>query len=265
MDMGNTGALSWQPLVDAGLAQVIGFEPVEEECRHLCAKALGHQRFLPYAIGDGSRRRLHLTRFPPCTSVFEPNRPFLDLFQDLPSLFEITGAAEVQTRRLDDIEELRETGCDYLKLDIQGAERMALENAARILSGTLMVEIEINLTPLYAGSPRAGELDALLRKAGFMLWRYIGSGGRTLKPLPARPGSGEFMSQTLWCETVYARDYTRPESLDAGQWIRFAMLAHALHGAADLALLALSRADGLLGTGYATEYARRVAAAREAS
>lgn len=255
MDIGETGALPWQPLVDKGLAQVIGFEPVEAECRRLNDKALAHQRFIPCAIGDGGTHRLRVTQYPACSSIFEPNLPFLSLFQDLEGLFRVTGELDVATRRLDDVAELREAGCDYLKLDIQGAETAALRGGASVLSRTLMVETELILTPMYRAAPRPGELDGALRALGFMPWRYLGSGGRTLQPLQMSVGSADFLSQALWGDLVYVRDYTRADALDAAQWLKLAMLAHTLYAALDLAHLALRRADALLGTSHAVRYA----------
>jgi FkbM family methyltransferase len=261
MDIGETGSLAWQPLVDAGLARVIGFEPVEAECRRLNDKALAHQRFIPCAIGDGGTHRLRVTRYSACTSIFEPNRSFLSLFQDLEELFEVTGEFEVATRRLDDVAELRESGCDHLKLDIQGAETSALQGGTAALSRTLTIETELILTPMYRGAPRPGELDGAFRALGFMPWRYLGSGGRTLKPLQMGVGSADFLIQTLWGDAVYVRDYTRPDALDVTQWLKLAMLAHTLYEAFDLAHLALRRADALLGTSHAARYAARAAEA----
>ena len=133
MDVGQDHV--WQPLVDEGLAQVVGFEPVAAECEKLNANAASVMRYLPYAIGDGTERTLHITNYSACTSLYEPNAPFLALFQDLPSLMEVRETLRLPTHRLDDIVELREHGCDYLKLDIQGAGRDALAHAEQAHAG----------------------------------------------------------------------------------------------------------------------------------
>lgn len=260
MDLGQTGALPWQPLVDAGLAQVIGFEPVEAECQRLNRMNLAHHRFLPFAIGDGATHRLYMTQFPACTSIFEPNWPFLELFQELAPLFDLRDTFDLTTQRLDDITELREAGCDYLKLDIQCAETAALQGGRAVLARTMMIQTEITLAPMYQGAPKPGELDNALRCLGFMPWRYLGYGGRTLKPLRAEGEPPEYLSQTLWGDAVYVRDYTRGDSFDASQWTKLAMLAHALYGATDLAHLALRCADALLGSDHAARYATLAAA-----
>ncbi len=265
MDIGSDPL--WQPLADEGLARVIGFEPVAAECDKLNAMAEGPMRFLPYAVGDGAERTLHITRFSACTSLYEPNMPFLELFQDLAPLMEVLGTQRVRTLRMDDIEELREHGCDFLKLDIQGAERDTLANAARLLEQTMFVHTEVSLTPLYRDAPTIGEIDTLLRANGFIVHRFLTSGGRTLQPgsFPSSPPA--FMSQVLWADVVYVKDFTDAASQSPERWIRLAVIAHALYDAWDLAWLALSHADRLSGTKLASRYrdAGEIAARRAAT
>jgi len=43
----------YQRLLDAGACNLIGFEPVVEECEKLNRAAQPGRIFLPYAIGDG--------------------------------------------------------------------------------------------------------------------------------------------------------------------------------------------------------------------
>ena len=252
MDLGN--APRWQRLLDAGAARVLGFEPVEAECARLNASAAPGHRYLPYAIGDGTRRTLHVTRFPACTSLYAPNASFLELFQDLAPLFEVVSSESVATRRLDDIDELRETGCDFMKLDIQGAEVDALEHATRLLATTLVVETEVIFTPMYAGQPGLGDIDRVLRRNGFIIHRHLGNGGRTLKPMLAHGGPGAYLSQQLWCDMVYVKDFTRAASLPTESWIKFAMLMHEVFDAFDLAHLALVHADRRAGSALAARY-----------
>jgi len=261
MDIGHEAV--WQPLADAGLARVVGFEPVAAECEKLNATAPPGMRYLPYAIGDGSERPLYVTRYSACTSLYEPNPPFLSLFQDLGDLFEVLETPRVLTQRLDDVPELAADGCDFLKLDIQGAEGDALAHATRMLRQTQVVHTEVCFVPLYRQAPMIGEIDSLLRRNGFMTLQMIGGGGRTLKPdafTTAQPG---FMSQILWCDMVYVKDYTDPATQTAEAWIRFAVIVHELYRARDLAWIALSHADQLAGTDLAVRYRNAFEAAAQ--
>lgn len=261
MDIGHDTV--WQPLADAGLAQVVGFEPVAAECEKLNANAIPGMRFLPYAIGDGTERPLYVTRYSACTSLYEPNRPFLALFQDLPDLFEVVETPRVVTRRMDDIVELADSGCDFLKLDIQGGEREALAHAGRLLERTQVVHTEVCFAPLYRQAPMIGEIDALLRANGFMTLQMVGGGGRTLKPDAFAAAQGGFMSQILWCDMVYVKDYTDPVTQTADDWIRLAVIVHELYRARDLAWIALSHADRLAGTQHAVSYRNAYEAAAQ--
>lgn len=264
MDIGHDAV--WQPLADAGLAQVVGFEPVATECEKLNATAAPGMRFLPYAIGDGTERPLYVTRYSACTSLYEPNRPFLALFQELADLFDVVETPRVLTRRMDDIPELADSGCDFLKLDIQGGERDALAHAGRLLERIQAVHTEVCFAPLYRQAPMIGEIDTLLRANGFITLQMIGGGGRTLKPEGFTAAQGGFMSQILWCDMVYVKDYTDPVTQTADDWIRFAVIVHELYRARDLAWIALSHADRLAGTQLAASYRNAYeAAARRAA
>lgn len=87
----------------------------------------------------------------------------------------IVSRTKVQTRRLDDV--LRETrlpGPYFLKLDVQGAERLVLDGAQAALSGSVVgVELEMSLTALYDGQPTADELHEFLRSKSFRCWDIL--------------------------------------------------------------------------------------------
>jgi hypothetical protein len=58
---------------------------------------------LPYAIGDGTRRRLHVCNHPMTSSLYQPNTPLLAAFDDLEEIVRVVREMAVDTRRLDDI------------------------------------------------------------------------------------------------------------------------------------------------------------------
>src|SRR5262249_27020777 len=57
-------SVAYRPLIGAGLARVVGFEPAPGECERLNSMGLPNHRFLPYFIGDGTRRKFHLCNYP---------------------------------------------------------------------------------------------------------------------------------------------------------------------------------------------------------
>src|SRR5581483_8890289 len=87
IDIVDVGAMAeggdrYDALVAAGLARVTGFEPNAENLRALAARS-GPYRYLPHVIGSGAEATLHVTRYPGCTSLFEPDPAVIDLFSTI--------------------------------------------------------------------------------------------------------------------------------------------------------------------------------------
>src|SRR5690606_18541187 len=93
-------------LVSRGAVSVVGFEPAQSECDRLNALHAPRHRFLPYYIGDGTRRTFHVTNQPTTCSLYEPNTPLLEKFQNLAELVTPVSTEMVQTHRLDDLLDL---------------------------------------------------------------------------------------------------------------------------------------------------------------
>lgn len=76
----------------------------------------------------------------------------------------------VATVRLDDDAgaEIAAASAPYLKLDVQGAELMALAGAASSLERVVAIEAELSLVELYEGAPRLPDMFAHLEPLGFV-------------------------------------------------------------------------------------------------
>lgn len=85
------------------------------------------------------------------------------------------GSHKVPLRRLDDV--IGQFGLSapiYLKIDVQGAEKLVLAGATKALTDIIMgVQLEMSLTELYEGQALARELDGILTRAGFYLWDMV--------------------------------------------------------------------------------------------
>ena len=80
----------------------------------------------------------------------------------------------------------------YLKLDVQGFERQVLSGAEATLSRVRVLQVEMSLTPLYAGAASFGELHALIEARGLVLF--------ALEPGFARRDSGRLLQvDGLYC------------------------------------------------------------------
>lgn len=81
---------------------------------------------------------------------------------------------KLKTKRFDTIaKELVEEGMvnmnnyDFLNIDLQGAELLALQGMGRYIRGFKWAYIEVNKDELYRGCPMVEEIDAYLEKYGF--------------------------------------------------------------------------------------------------
>lgn len=241
----------YQPLIDADMAEIVGFEPVAAELDKLRATAKAGMTFLPHAIGDGTTRPFYISAHPMCSSLLPPDMELCGHFDSLSELMRTARTTEVQTRRLDDIPEVLQT--DFLKLDIQGAELLALEGATRVLNSTLMMQTEVEFIPLYQDQPLFSDIDAFMRKQGFILHCLTGAGSRPF--LPMRHGkSDSSYPQWIWSDAIYIRDFRKLDLLNADQLLKLAILADIVTASWDLALKCLILHDRKSDTKLAQAY-----------
>jgi len=247
------GQERWQTLIDRGLATLLGFEPQADECARCNAESRQGCHFLPEALGDGAVWPFYQCKFPATSSVFEPNHDFIRQFNGLSDLMEVVEKSEMQTRRLDDIEEARDT--DFLKLDIQGAELMLLENAIETLKHVSIIQTEISFVPLYIDQPLFADIDHFLRGQGFMLHTLLGFGSRTLQPTLINNDPFAGLNQVLWSDVVYVKPFDNlVKGAAPATLLKRAILFHTLFGSYDFATRALHEYDRFAQTTLTAAY-----------
>ena len=247
----------WMNLArNEGLAEVIGFEPVEEECARLNAaheSLQGVIRYLPFAIGDGASHSLRVTNIPMTSSLYEPHNETIDLFWNLGELMRVEKRVDVETKRLDDL--LTLTGAvDFIKLDIQGSELMALENATSTLTTVGVVQCEVEFVELYQDQPLFADVDKFLRSQGFCFLKFAYLMGRPYKPLFSNGNPNNGISQTLWGDAIYVKDFRQRHLHDSRVLRSTAFVLHQMYGAYDLAHLFIEELDRRDGTSLASDY-----------
>ncbi len=230
----------------AGRTTLTGFEPHKEECDKVNALKTPGVRFLPYCLGDGSKRTFHVTKARYTSSLYPPNTALLNAFSKLEEITEMERTEEVTTVRLDDIAEITEA--HYLKIDVQGATLDVLRGAERLLKTTLVIYAEVEFVEMYRGQPLFAEVDAFLRERGFMFHFFEGWGGRPFAPSLSVKKPGEPFRQQLWADAVYVRDFTRFHELRPDQLLALATMVHDAFGSLDLASVALNHFDRKRGT-----------------
>lgn len=194
----------YAPLLLAGVCEVIGFEPDQPECervRQLYASRGWPARFHPVFVGDGAVRPFHITNWGQTASLYPPNEELLGRYENLLSLTSLQKVIEVQTHRLDDLVE----ECDFLKMDVQGAELDVLRNARSILKRALIVWLEVEFLPLYRGQPLFSDVDAFLRQQGFQFLAFDYFGTRRLQ-VTSTSGRANTRIQQLWADAIYIAD-----------------------------------------------------------
>lgn len=234
----------WVLWAQEGCAEVLGFEALQKECDHLNLKAqqFGEAiRYLPWALGDGLKHTLHITNAPMNSSLFPPARSTVDLFPALGELMQVEQQLQVQTHRLDDIQDA--AGADFLKLDVQGAELMILEHACECLSSVSVIQCEVEFVELYQGQPLMADVDAFLRSQGFCFLRFSYTMGRAFKPFQQVNDIHAAISQMLWGDAIYVRDFRRIHEWSDRSLRAAAFVLHEGYRAFDLVLFILKELD----------------------
>jgi FkbM family methyltransferase len=245
----------YAPLLRTVSCEVVGFEPIAAELEKLNALHRGQRRFLPYVIGDGSPQIFHECSHPMTSSLLEPDSDLVARFQNLEELMRVTKRYPVETKRLDDIAEVK--GADFLKVDVQGGELLVLQGAVQTLKEVLVVQTEIEFVALYKKQPLFADIDSFLRQHGFQIHR-IWTSGRTFKPLIHKKDPDAMASQLLWGEAVYVRDFMTFDRLIPLALLKLAVILHENYRSFDIAALALEMHDRQTGSRLQTAYLQKL-------
>ena len=246
----------YQSLVDAGRARIIGFEPDAKECEKLNRTYGEPHRFFPFFAGDGNPAVFHETNWALTGSLYEPNTPLLEKFNNLAEVVSPVAAHAIETKRIDDIPGVG--NIDFIKIDVQGAELVVLRNALKALSGALLIQAEVEFVELYRGQPMFADVDSFLRSQGFQFHAFNGFSGRAFKPLIANNDPNAGVRQVLWSDALYVRDWMRLPALDELKLMKYAVLAHDVLQSCDLAHVVLTALDGKTGGDFAPRYLERL-------
>jgi FkbM family methyltransferase len=232
------GEPPYKRMLDAGLCEVVGFEPQPQGLQRATAMAGPRERYLPYAVGDGTPHTLYICSNEGMGSLKVPNSEHLALFNLFPEWGTVTARAPISTKRLDDITEIAHM--DFLKMDVQGSELDVLTHGRNKLAETVAVQSEVSFITLYEGQPSFGEIDLMLRGLGFIPHCFAAIKIWPLAPtiVSGQPNRG--LRQLLEADLVYVRDFTRARNMSADQWKHLALIGHHCYGSVDLAARCLS-------------------------
>jgi hypothetical protein len=254
------GGEPYAPLMKRAMARVIGFDANEGDCAALNDRAAGRHVYLPYVVGDGTVRTFHICRDVAGSSLCEPDRERIMLFQELDSVAEVVERRSVETRRLDDVAEA--ANADFLRIDAPGAAIAVLAGAQRLVAELIVVHVSVDFVALYKDQPLFADVDRALRDRGFAFHKFTALGGRSFKPLVIGTDANDPLSQVLSADAVYVRDFAALGALPAEKLLKLAVVLHEVYGSYDLTALALKHFDAQTEGGLWPAYVRRLTGAR---
>ena len=227
----------YQPLLDIGLCHVIGFDPQEETIQELGSGDGGVETYLPYAVGDGSEKKLNLYHGTGLASFFEIRPETLSYVRGLRRAARKTGETVLQTKCLSDMAEVSDI--DFLKIDVQGAELEIFRNAQDVLSSVTAIQTEVSFYPLYENQPSFGEVDLCLREFGFLPFNFVHIVRRIVLSRWRNVVAKTSPKQVLDGDMVYLRDFSKPDTLSLRSVQVLSLLAESVLQASDLTLRCL--------------------------
>jgi FkbM family methyltransferase len=267
VDVGARGGLKGNWLPARRHLRVFGFEPDKREFARLSGDHASSDptTFFDVALHDRRERiRLRIARDRGLTSIFEPDREFLDTFPDA-ERFDTIDVQEVDADTLDNV--LGAAGVsdvDFVKVDTQGSELHVLEGAARVLASMAVgVEVEVEFTPIYKGQPVFADVDAYLRRLDYQLF--------DLRPCYWKRAIGRAVGgprgQIIWADALYLKTVpalrtllTRPGvPAPRGKLLKAVSIA-LLYGYLDYALQMVAGAGGSLDPEERAAIERRIRA-----
>ena len=173
-DIGARGGIPNEWKVFEKYLKVIAFEPDIDAYEELLK--IGNQNTTYFNIALFNKKsslKINITRGGGQSSIFNPNRDFLDKFHELPTnRWDVVKTDKIITDKLDNI--LKENDIidlDYIKIDTQGSEEKILEGAIDICKeSVLALEVELFFLQCYQNQPVFSDVDSLLSKNGFYLF-----------------------------------------------------------------------------------------------
>lgn len=194
---------------------IYGFDADEDACEiannDLANRNINWtEKHIPLGLADTvGEKTLYVTKAPMCSSLYEPNEPFLNRFQGLAELAGLDFSIEIETTTLDDfcqeegIEEI-----DFLQIDVQGADLDVLKGGKRIVNHSVLgIQIEVEFSSLYNQQPLFTDVDIYLRNLGFTLFDLTKAYRfRKISPIYSNLRQG----QILWGDAFYLQDLIAP-------------------------------------------------------
>lgn len=232
----------YKPLLDAGICEVIGFEPQKAAFDKLEAQKGEKESYINAAVGDGEEHAFYLYESDPLSSFFvlDPKVKMIIQFLANPMglAYNVVSDRPMPTVKLDNLDEIDQI--DFLKIDIQGGELMVMENAREKLAQAVAVQTEMRFFRIYEDEPCFGDVDRELTAQGFEIHSLFD--GPTRHPIPnsqSKKLTNRGSKQLLDNDFIYIRGLRMLEGNNPEQLKKLALLAEGVFESPELALLCI--------------------------
>ena len=154
-------------------------------------------------------------------------------FPTLQPLGVVVERVPIETRRLDDIDEI--VHLDLLKIAIQGGELAVLRHGRMKLAETVAIQTKVSFVTWHQSQPPFGEVDSALRSQGFIPHCFTELRRSPIGNVPVG-GTRPPPNQLTDADAVYVRDFAQPDVMTDEQLKHLALIAHHCYGSIDLTL-----------------------------
>jgi FkbM family methyltransferase len=245
----------YKPMLEAGeICRVTGFEPQEGALKKLNDVKSRLERYLPYAVGNGSEKLLNICYAEGMSSTFKPDSEMLKIFHPFDIWGQVVSQQKLLTKTLDSINEIEHL--DFLKIDIQGGELDVFQHGRKKLASAVAIQTEVSFIPLYEGQPTFGAIDIELRGHGFIPHSFPAIKNWMIAPLVINGDPRIPLNQLIEADIVYVKDFTKPETMGDEQLKHLALISHICYKSFDLALRCISLLEerGIVPSGSVARY-----------
>jgi len=212
--------------------EVIKFEPDPISFGKENQTKRNYETWINEAIGDGGTHDFYETEYGACSSLLIPDISTMDEFNcgRLSRLMRPKSKQKIHTALLD---EVVTKPVDDLRMDIQGAELMALEGARATLNGVSTIQTEVSFVPQYIDQPLFSEIELFLRKNKFNLARLMEPHHHPLTPFSSEnPSDRAFIP--VWTDAIFIKHVFSPHLLSKEKLLKTAIIAGVRYQALDV-------------------------------
>jgi len=230
-------------------SEIIGFEVDKNICKKMNSVSKVGVKYFPFAIGKKKEiRKFYETNHPMCSSLYKPNHNLLSLYNNMEVSF-LKEESEIETIDLDTfVSENKIGNVDFLKIDVQGAELDIFKGATKTLKNSLFIISEVEFLKIYENQPLFGDVSNFLSDNDFMFHKFLGMGGRSLKPLILN-NNKNFPSQHLWSDAIFIKNVLMIKKLTSREILKLSVIS-ILYECFDLGFFCLNIHDELFKTNY---------------